>query len=67
MKIGKVITEFIVAFILVFVVSAIVSMLWNIIAHGNTVIDWGSSLRLSIVFAGMATWIIERGSKSRQE
>ena len=61
MKIDKVITEFLIAFILVFVVSAIVSLLWNLIAHSSTVIDWGSSLRLGIILGIIATWIITRG------
>jgi len=67
MKVGKIITEFVVAFILAFVVSAIVSLLWNLIAHGSTVVDWGSSLRLGIIFGIIAPWIIARGSKKVQE
>jgi len=67
MKVGKIITEFMIAFILVFVVSAVVSLLWNILAHGSTVIDWGSSLRSAIVFGFVATWIIARASKKGDE
>ena len=67
MKVGKIITEFVVVFILAFVVSAIVSLLWNLIAHGSTVVDWGSSLRLGIIFGIIAPWIIARGGKKGQE
>jgi hypothetical protein len=63
MKVGKIITEFVVAFILAFVVSAIVSVLWNLISHGSAVVDWGSSLRLGIILGIITPWIIARGSK----
>ena len=63
MKTVKLITEFIIVFVLTFVVSAIVSLLWNLIAHSSTIIDWGSSLRLSIIFGFITPWIMSRGSK----
>ncbi|HUU19316.1 MAG TPA: hypothetical protein VMW72_19350 [Sedimentisphaerales bacterium] len=50
-----------------FVVSAIVSLLWNLIAHGSMMVDWGSSLRMGIILGIIAPWIIARGSKSEQE
>lgn len=67
MKAGKIITEFIIVFILAFVVSAVVSLLWNLIAHGSTLADWGSSVRMGVIFGIISPWIISRGSKKEQE
>ena len=32
-----------------FVVAAVVSFIYNLIAHGNGIVDWGHSIRLAIV------------------
>jgi hypothetical protein len=44
-------TEVVVTFVLTFVVTLIVTYLYSLIAHGAGVIDWGTAVRFSIIFA----------------
>ena len=44
------ILEFLVIFFVTLAAAIIVSLLWNLIAHGNAVIDWASSFRFALIF-----------------
>jgi hypothetical protein len=49
MKIKEFLRGFVVTFVLAFIVSAIVSYLYALIAHGEGVVDWESSVRLGLI------------------
>ena len=42
--------EFIIVFFITLAVAILVSLLWNLIAHGNAIIDWASSFRFALIF-----------------
>jgi hypothetical protein len=50
MKPAEFILSFLLVGALVFVVSSIVSYLYSLIAHGVGEVDWGSAVRLGIIF-----------------
>ena len=50
MNLANILRGFAVYFVLVFLVSAVVGYLYNLVAHGQGVIDWASSLRLAFTF-----------------
>ncbi len=56
--------EFCAVFALAFAVSAVVSLLWNLVAHSSAAVDWGSSLSLGIVLGILVPWMAARGHKS---
>jgi len=56
MGIVKWLGEFALTFALVFVVAAIVSFLWSLLVHGTGLADWGSAVRLGIIFGIVLTW-----------
>ena len=64
-RIGRAIVEFLFTFVLAFAVTAIVSVLWNVIAHGEGTIDWDTSFRFGIVLGILLPWMNAR-SKKRQ-
>jgi len=47
------------------VVSIIVSLLWNLIVHGTSTIDWETSFRFAILLGIVVPWITTRRSKER--
>jgi hypothetical protein len=65
--VGSVIREFLMVFALAFAVSAVVSLLWNLIAHSSAAVDWGSSLSLGIVLGILVPWMGARGRKSARQ
>jgi len=48
MKIKGLLVGFAITFAVVLVVTAIVTYLWNLIVHGQSVVDWEISFRLAI-------------------
>ena len=44
-------------FVLTLVVSAIVTLLYNLIVHGTSLIEWGTSFRLAIILGIVLTWV----------
>jgi len=50
MNFQNILRGFMVYFVLVFVVSAGVGYLYSLVAHGQGMIDWGSSFRLAFIF-----------------
>jgi hypothetical protein len=57
--------DFAVRFIVIFVTTIIVTLLWNLIRHGDANIDWATSFRLGIIL-GIALPIIRRMEKKEQ-
>jgi hypothetical protein len=57
MNIKKYVTGFAQTFAIVFVVSAIVSFLYSLVVHGESLVDWGSTFRLAIVLGIVLPWL----------
>lgn len=63
MNIKKLLVDFVTVFVVSLVISVIVTLLWNLIAHGASTIDWETSFRLAILFGIILPWIETRRSK----
>lgn len=55
--IKKLIVEFVMEFAVTLVTTATVTLLWNIIRHGETAINWETSFRFALIFAVSLIWI----------
>jgi hypothetical protein len=60
MNIRKVVVDFVNVFAVTLIVSVIVTLLWNLIVHGASSIDWETSFRFAIVFGIILQWIETR-------
>ena len=65
MNIKKLVIEFGSVFAVVLVTGTIVTFLWNIIGHGESVVDWESSFRFAIIFGIILTWVKSREVKEQ--
>ena len=65
MNIKKLLVDFVTVFAATLIVSVIVSLLWNLIVHGASTIDWEASFRFAILFGIIFTWIETRRSKEK--
>lgn len=63
MNIKALLIEFVTVFAVALVVTAIVTLLWNLIFHGTTTIDWETSFRFAIVLGVVLSWIETRGKR----
>jgi bisphosphoglycerate-dependent phosphoglycerate mutase len=45
------------------VTAALVTFLWNLIRHGESTVDWETSLRFAIIFDIILTWAKSREIK----
>jgi hypothetical protein len=63
MSIKKLAVEFITVFAVALVITVIVTYLWNIIGHGESTIDWETSIRFAIIFGITLTWVKSREIK----
>ena len=64
MNIRKLVVRSVTAFAVTLIVSVIVTLLWNLIVHGATSIDWETSFRSAILFSIILPWIATRRSKA---
>lgn len=55
MNLKRLLVEFAAVFAVTLATAAVVTFLWNLIAHGAGVIDWETSFRLAIVFGIILT------------
>ncbi len=60
MNIKRLVADFVTVFAVTLIVSVIITLLWNLIAHGVSTIDWESSFRFAILFGIVMTWIEAR-------
>ncbi|MCK4421402.1 hypothetical protein KAW48_06340 [candidate division WOR-3 bacterium] len=67
MNIKKILIDFFITFIVTLVVSAIVSLLWNLIFHGVSIVDWGTSFRFAIIFGIVFPWMRARDHKEKEK
>jgi hypothetical protein len=63
MNIKKLLVDSVTVFAVSLIVSVIVSLLWNLIVHGASTIDWETSFRFAILFGIIVPWIETRRSK----
>jgi hypothetical protein len=66
MNIKKLLVDFVTVFAVTLIVSIIVSLLWNLIFHGASTIDWETSFRFAILFGIILPWTETRRSKEKQ-
>ena len=64
-KISRAIVDFLLTFVLAFAVTAIVSVLWNLIAHGEGTVDWATAFRFGIVLGILLPWMNARNRKKQ--
>ena len=63
MNIKKLAIEFGTVFAVALVTVALVTFLWNLIGHGESTIDWETSIRFAIMFGIILTWAKSREIK----
>jgi hypothetical protein len=63
MNIKRLAVEFVTVFAVALVTTAIVTLLWNAIGHGESAIDWETSFRFAIIFGIVLTWAKSREIK----
>ena len=61
----KLVVEFVTVFIVALVTVALVMFLWNLIGHGESVIDWETSFRFATIFGIILTWVKSREIKEK--
>ena len=64
MNIKRLLVAFVTVFVLTFLVTGIVTLLWNLVFHGASTIDWETSFRFAIVFGIIFSWIGTRRARS---
>jgi hypothetical protein len=65
MNIKKLLVDSVTVFAISLIVLVIVTLLWNLIFHGASTIDWETSFRFAIVFGIIFPWIETRRSKEK--
>jgi hypothetical protein len=65
MNIKKLLVDFVTVFAVSLIVSVIVTLLWNLIVHGASTIDWEASFRFAILFGIIFSWIETRRGKEK--
>lgn len=65
MNIRRWLMEVVTVFTAALVVASVVSVLWNLIVHRTSVIDWETSVRLAIIFAIILPWMHARRGRER--
>ena len=63
MRTRRWIVDVVIVFSVTLVASMLVSMIWNVIAHKSTAIDWETSVRFAIVLGIIVPWIQARRDK----
>ena len=64
MNVKRLLVVFVAVFALTFIVTGTVTLLWNLIFHGASTIDWETSFRFGIVFGIVFSWIETRRARS---
>jgi len=65
MNIKKLVVEFVTVFAVTLVTVALVTILWNLIGHGESAIDWETSFRFATFFGIILTWVKSRETKEK--
>lgn len=62
MNIRKYLTDLALIFVVVFLVSVIVTFVYDLLAHGEGVVDWETAFRFAIVLGIVLPWLHQRGA-----
>jgi hypothetical protein len=65
MNIKRFLVDFVTVFAVTLIVCVIVTLLWNLIVHGESTIDWEISFLFAILFGIILPWIETRRSKEK--
>lgn len=65
MKYSEFFLNFLVIFVLTFVVSSVVSFLYNLLVHSQSVWEWGTSFRFSVIL-GIVIPLINKLNRSKK-
>lgn len=65
MNIKKLAVEFGAVFAVTLVTVALVTLLWNLIGHAESAVDWETSFRFAILFGIILTWAKSREIKEK--
>jgi hypothetical protein len=65
MNIKRILVDFVAVFAVSLIVLVIITLLWNLIFHGESTIDWETSVRMAIFFGIILPWIERRRSKEK--
>jgi hypothetical protein len=60
MNFKKLLVDFVTVFAVTLIVSLAVTLLWSIIVHGASTIDWETSFRFAILFGIILPWMETR-------
>jgi len=63
MNIKKVLVEALTVFSATLIVTVVVTLLWNLILHRTSTIDWETSFRFAILLGIILPWIETRRSR----
>jgi hypothetical protein len=63
MNIKRLLLDFVTLSAVTFIITGIVTLLWNLIFHGASTIDWETSFRFGIVFGIVFSWIETRRAR----
>jgi len=63
MTISKLAVEFASVFAVALVTAVLVTLLWNVLAHAEGIVDWETSFVLAILFGTIQTWAKSREIK----
>ena len=56
MNIKKLIVEFVTVFAVALVFGSLVTILWNLIRYGESIVDWETSFSFAIIFGIILSW-----------
>ena len=65
MNIKQSVVEFMTVFAVALATAALVTLLWNLIGHGEIAVDWETAFSLAIMFGIVLTWMKSQEIKER--
>ncbi len=58
MNIKLLVIEFGTVFAITLISVALVTFFWNFIGHGESIVDWETSIRFAIIFGIIFSWLV---------
>ena len=65
MNVRRLLVDVFTVFAVALIVTATVTLLWNLIVHGTSTIDWETSFRFAILFGIIVPWVERRRSREK--
>jgi hypothetical protein len=66
MNIKRLLVDFATVFAVTLIVSVMVTLLWNLIVHGASTLDWETSFRSAVLLGIIVPWIETRRCKEKK-